>query len=157
MAGVFFVAWIIKLAQDSTREREQEELRTRALAHKREKAAAAAPQVAQLATGRLTELAVPVRLFKNEHCHFQGHYTWYEQRKRGKRERFEVIDEGTLYITDRRLLFEGNGKTKSMPYEKILRWYPAQFTDLFSDGIIIEKPNSHSPHIAIEQRSLKSP
>jgi hypothetical protein len=43
------------------------------------------------------------------------------------------IDEGTLYITSKRLVFDGSGKNQNVPYKKVIG-----FT-MYPDGVQIEK------------------
>jgi hypothetical protein len=48
-------------------------------------------------------------------------------------EELRQIDSGTLYVTNKRLLFNGTSKNLNIPYKKII-----QFT-LYKDGLEIEK------------------
>jgi hypothetical protein len=48
-------------------------------------------------------------------------------------EELKQIDSGTLYVTSKRLLFNGVSKNLNVPYKKII-----QFT-LYKDGIQIQK------------------
>jgi hypothetical protein len=55
-------------------------------------------------------------------------------------EELRVIDNGTLYATNKRLLFNGAGKNLNVPYKKII-----QFT-LYKDGLKIEKESGRGQY-----------
>ena len=108
-------------------------------------------------------IAVPISLTKQEKCHFQTHVVWYEKRTVTQRinyrgptvsikimkglryragsfqpqritsEEWKMIDNATLYLTNRRLIIVGANKSNNIIFSKILSFTP------YSDGIEISK------------------
>ncbi len=56
------------------------------------------------------------------------------------REEMRQIDTGTLYITNKRLLFNGAGKNFNVPYKKVV-----QFT-AYKDGLKIERDSGRDQY-----------
>lgn len=91
----------------------------------------------------LKNLALPViqpdiAIQKSESCHFMtGKVKWFELRKvRHKSystDELTLIDQGSLYLTDKRIVFNGSKKTSTIQLTKILKSIPA------ADGIKLGK------------------
>lgn len=123
----------------------------------------------EIENGELTELDVPISLPAGEHCYFQSACRWLELRtttrsvgysgvtasfKLAKGVRYRMgafkprrvstdtmteIDTGTLYVTDKRLIFMGVHKNTNIRLDVILSFIP------YSDGIEIGKDSGISP------------
>lgn len=127
----------------------------------------------QIENGHLPAVGVPLALQKGEVCHYESHAQWHEVRKqtttvgyssqgisfriargvyyrvgasrphRVTTEGLTLIDEGTLYITSKRILFDGQKKNTALRLNTIIAFEPC------ADGIIIEKATGKSPHITL--------
>ena len=111
---------------------------------------------------------VPINLQKSERCHFVAPATWNERRRRTTRVRYagptarikimkglyyragdlgvqrvtqevlQEIDRGTLYFTNKRVIFDGNTKNKTLTFRSILGFTP------YSDAIEVEKTSGRT-------------
>ena len=120
-------------------------------------------QLWEIDHGQLPLLEVPVNLQRGELCHWQGAGRLHEYRSvttavgysgptarirlarglswrvgqlsvnRVTRDVLKELDAGTLYITSKRLLFDGSRKSTALPLRRILN-----FT-VYQDGVQIEK------------------
>jgi Chloroplast envelope transporter len=119
-------------------------------------------QLWQLSNGNLPVLNIPIYLQKNEQCSAYVHSSHYELRKITKaivysgysvsntflgvrfrsgvvksqritNDVLQFLDDGTLYFTNKRLLFNGSHKTTQIPLSKIIG------ATFYADGLIIEK------------------
>jgi hypothetical protein len=123
--------------------------------------------------GELPIEDVDINLQKNEFCYFTGYSDWLENRMVTKRinyggpvlrfkimkgvyyragsvqvqritsEQLVKIDSGTVYVTNKRLIFVGHIKNTSIPISKILSVTP------YSDGVGIEKDSGKSPVLRV--------
>lgn len=119
-------------------------------------------------------LQVPITLQKNEKCHFTCQASWHEIRtrtvrvnysglstsirickgvryrvgsitpQRVTRDELTHIDDGTLYVTNKRVLFDGLRKNSAIRYSALLSF------SVHSDGIILEKATGKSPHLILD-------
>lgn len=119
--------------------------------------------------GEIPVISVSINLQKNERCYFKTPAEWHELRTITKRinyggpsarikimkglsyrvgsmkvervtkETMQQLDTGTLYVTNKRLIFTGNKKTSNIKLEKILSVIP------YSNGIEIVKDAGRSP------------
>lgn len=119
--------------------------------------------------GEIPEINVQLSLEKNEKCYFQTSCEWYETRVVTKRinysgtsasikimkgvryrvgtikpqritsEEWKQIDRGTMYLTNKRIIFTGQSKNTNIKLPKILSFTP------YSDGIEISKDVGRSP------------
>ena len=119
--------------------------------------------LAQIENGQLPEIQTPLELHRGERCHAQLPCRLQEKRtvtkavrysgpsgririmkglswrygyvnvSRVTSEELRQIDTGTLYVSNKRLLFNGQGKNLNVPYKKII-----QFT-LYTNGLQIER------------------
>lgn len=115
--------------------------------------------------------SVSISLQKNEACYFSTHIKWLEQRRVTKRinysgptmririmkgvywragsiapqriseDEWRVIDEGTIYLTNKRIIFMGNNGNKTITLGKILGFEP------YSNGVDIQKDSGKSPFL----------
>jgi hypothetical protein len=53
------------------------------------------------------------------------------------------IDAGTLYLTNKRLLFDGRAKNTSLKLNTVIAF------DVYTDGLAIEKGSGRSPHLLL--------
>jgi len=127
----------------------------------------------ELENGILPVVDAGINLAAKEVCHLTCQVEWHELRTRTTRidyagptasirimrgVRFRVgsivprrvtkdeltpIDAGTLYITSKRLLFDGTKKNITIRYPSIMAIQP------FADCIVIEKTTGRSPHLMI--------
>jgi DNA polymerase III epsilon subunit-like protein len=79
---------------------------------------------------------VNINLNKNEQCYYSQRINWIEIRAA---QGSQVIDTGTIYVTNKRLIFNGNLKNTNIPYSKILSIKP------YSNAVGIEKDSGRSP------------
>lgn len=119
--------------------------------------------------GELPTKHVDINLQKSESCYFIGSVNWYEQRTITKRinyagptarvkimkgvyyrvgsisgervtsEEWKLIDSGSVYLTNKRIIFMGSKKNSNVRLDKILSFTP------YSDGIEINKETGRSP------------
>lgn len=123
--------------------------------------------------GDLPVIEVPINLQKKEVCHFTCPAEWYELRTRtvridyagpvgsiriAKGLRFRVgsiaprrvtkeeltrIDQGTLYITSKRVIFDGSRKNTTIRYASLLA------VQRYADGLGLEKSSGRSPTLVL--------
>lgn len=120
---------------------------------------------------------VNLNLQKNEVCYYNTVCDWHEHRTRTQRinysgltsririmkglyynlgsiapqrmssEELTLIDSGTAYVTNKRLIFMGGRKNITIKLDKILSLTP------YSDGIGVEKDSGKSPILGISQNT----
>ena len=123
--------------------------------------------------GELPVLEVNINLPKSEQCYFTTEAVWLENRTVTQRinyggpalrikimkgvyyragsvgvqritsEQLQEIDNGTLYITNKRIIFTGNKKNSNILLSKVLSVTP------YSDGVGIEKDTGKSPILRV--------
>lgn len=128
----------------------------------------------RIENGELPEVAVDLHLQKNERCHYTASCQLLELRTVTKRigyhgpmlripiakglsyrigsfspmvtksDQLQAIDEGTLYVTSKRLLFDGTRKNVSVRLSSIISY------NVFSDGVVVDKQTGRSPHFMFE-------
>ncbi len=126
----------------------------------------------------LKPIEAPINLQKNENLYFTANIEWYEERTRtttvsygGVSTKFRIckgvylrggsiaptrnteeylkfIDNGSVYLTNKRIIFMGQHGNKLIPYSKILAFTP------FSDGIEIDKDTGKKPFFKIDDSEL---
>ena len=119
----------------------------------------------------LIPLQSPINIQKSETLFFTTRIDWYEERTRttsisygGISTKFKIckgvylragniaplrnteeylkfIDSGTIYFTNKRIIFMGNHGNKIIPFSKILSFTP------YSDGIEIDKETGKKPFL----------
>jgi Holliday junction resolvasome RuvABC ATP-dependent DNA helicase subunit len=99
---------------------------------------------------KLPFLATDLRLPEGEGAYFTCDARWLETRKERGYETLKEIDRGTLHITNRRVLFQGTGKTISLPFAKIIG------IELYSDAVLLKKQAGRNPYLGIEPVELLS-
>lgn len=117
---------------------------------------------------------VPINLQKGEVCYFRAPAQWLEYRKQvrtvgyysqgvsvrvmrgvyyrvgGSRpqrittEGLTTLDTGDLYITNKRVIFDGTRRNLSLKLNTLLSF------EAFSDGLALEKPSGKSPHFIVD-------
>ncbi len=117
---------------------------------------------------------VNIKLYKSETCYFEGTADWYELRTVTKRinyagvgarvriakgvyyrvgtvapqritsEELTSIDYGTLYLTNKRVIFMGSKRNFTIRMERILGFTP------YGDGVEIEKDAGRNPVLKID-------
>lgn len=120
-----------------------------------------------------------ITLQKAEVCHWVGPCTWHELRSRTTRVSYhgptmsipiagrlryrlgslsptferiselQQIDRGVLYLTTKRLFFDGAAKNTSIPFKSIVK------IALFDGGFEVEKQTGRSPHIKVGPEAEK--
>jgi len=121
--------------------------------------------------GNPPTIDVPIKLPKKEVCYFFTDAEWHEMRKQRQRIQYAgptmrlkickgvywrmgdiavrpvtqdvltLIDEGTVYVTNKRLIFTGKMKNMNISLNKILDVTP------YKDGVDIDKDSGHSPFL----------
>lgn len=116
---------------------------------------------------------VSFSLQANEECYWAGEATWYEFRSSTRRVNYHgltasipiakgiryrlgsiapsversselvAIDHGPLYVTNKRIYFDGQQKNTTLAWKAITE------VQLFQGGIILEKNTGKSPHLMI--------
>ncbi len=120
---------------------------------------------------------VDINLQKNEHCYFTIPADWLEMRtvthrvnyagpsyririvkgfyyragsvsaQRITSDELRHIDSGTLYITNKRMIFDGSKKNTNILWKKVLSITP------YSDGVGIEKDSGRSPVLRVHSNA----
>jgi len=128
----------------------------------------------RIENGDIPTLDVPITLQRNEVAYWRGTVAWHEIRRRttrvgfsgptisipivkGVRWRFAsfalhritkdeltFIDKGTLYVTNKRVIFDGALKNTTIRYSSLIGF------QLFSDAVILDKATGKSPHLLLE-------
>ena len=121
----------------------------------------------------LPALDVPISLQRGEQCHFFSSARWLEYRKQTRTvgyashgvsfriargvyyrvgatrpqritsEDLTEIDGGMLYITNKRVLFDGTRKNSTLRLSSLIGFEP------YSDGLVLEKGTGRSPHLIL--------
>lgn len=129
--------------------------------------------------GQLPTIAVPIVLQRGEVCHAVADAVWMELRTRTERVnyggpvisvrickgvRYRVgsvrvqritrdeltpIDQGRLYVTNKRLIFDGAKKNTAIRYSSLIAFEP------FGDGVVLEKASGKSPHIRLGNTDIE--
>ena len=127
----------------------------------------------QIENGPLPWYDVPLTLQKGERCHFSSHCDWHEFRSKTVRmnyhgptyririakglyyrvgslnvapvrqEELTHIDSGTVYFTNKRVIFDGSRGNKTIRLSALLGIQP------YTDGIGLEKATGKSPVLAL--------
>jgi len=81
------------------------------------------------------------QLQKSEQCYFEAkEVKWLETRSAGRGySQLEQVNYGTVYLTNKRLVFEGNVKNSTLPYDRI------QHIVQRNDGVQIQKDKGKDP------------
>ena len=125
----------------------------------------------EIENGTLPVIKSEINLQKSESLHFQTELSWQEQRKVTTRYNYggptarikiakgiyyrlgsigvrpqsedvwQTIDRGTIYLTNKRIIFMGEKGNKTIPIHKILSFTP------YSDGVYIQKDSGKSPFL----------
>lgn len=125
----------------------------------------------EVENGRLPEQPVPINLRRGEVCHLSFTSGWHEERTRtvrvdyagiGTRVRIckgvyfragtvaprrvtatelQQIDVGTVYITNKRVLFDGARVNKSVPLTSMIG------IEVYADAVQLEKASGKSPYL----------
>ena len=125
----------------------------------------------QIENGNLPTIVPSINIQKSENLHFQTQLKWLEQRtitkrvdyggptariklakgiyyrvgsiqaKRITEDVWKTIDSGTLYLTNKRIIFMGSKGNKTIPINKILTFKP------FKDGVDLQKETGKSPFL----------
>lgn len=94
----------------------------------------------------LMAIEVDVTLQKGEDCYFTTFIDWYEKRAvpRAGYEEWRLLDQGQLYLTNKRIIFSGSKKTNNVRLDKILS------VTIYSDGIEIKKDVGRNPLLRLK-------
>lgn len=134
----------------------------------------------ELDNGRLPIIQSDIRLQDGEILHFKTQIRWMEERTYTKRVNYSgftyntkivgnlrwkagtitphriqtteltEIDTGILYITNKRIIFNGKHENKNILNKKIINFQP------YTDGILIEKDTGKSPFLAFNSNIEKA-
>ncbi len=129
----------------------------------------------RIAHGEPPTIDVPINLQRGEVCYFATDTTWSEMRRQTRRVRYAgptmrlkickgvywrmgdlafqpvsndvltTIDQGTIFITNKRVLFMGDMKNRSIRLQKILDITP------YRDGVMIDKDAGKSPFLGFSE------
>lgn len=128
----------------------------------------------QIQNGELPAVPVPIALQRNEICHFSCAASWYEPRvqttrvdyagagyririakglhfrvgsvagKPVKKDVLTLLDSGTVYLTNRRVIFDGEKANKTIKVSNLIGFEP------YSDAIALEKATGKNPVIMLQ-------
>ena len=128
--------------------------------------------------GELVPIESPINMQKNEHAYFSAQINWYEERTRtttisyaGISSKFRIckglyfkagtiaparnaeqylklIDKGTVFFTNKRIIFIGEHNNKTIPLSKVLSFTP------YTNGIEIEKDTGKKPFFKFDDSEL---
>lgn len=117
----------------------------------------------RIENGQLPVESVPIHLQRGEQCHASASATWYEMRTRTERVNYggpvvsipickgvryrvgsvhvepirhdvlTAVDTGTLYVTNKRVIFDGSRRNTSIRFSSLLSYTP------YVDGVKLEK------------------
>lgn len=73
--------------------------------------------------------------------------SWQELRKVKGSEVYKTIDKGTLYLTDKKLIFVGNHATKNIPFDKIYD------IDYYKKGVDIKRHTGKSVYFPLDKHN----
>ena len=132
----------------------------------------------QIESGELSPITCDINIQKSETLYYKTNITWYEERTRttyvnygGVSTRFRIckgvylktgsiapsrhteeymkeIDSGTVYFTNKRIIFMGNHGNKNIPLTKVLSY------TAYNNGIQIEKDTGKSPFFETDDSEL---
>lgn len=130
-------------------------------------------QLWRIDNGELEPIPVDITLFKGERCYLEASASWYELRTRTTsisyggpvvsfriakgiryrlgnvtpirhtKEELTFIDSGSVYITDRRVIFMGSKRNTTLRFTSLLGFTP------YTDGVELEKSTGRSPVLTI--------
>jgi hypothetical protein len=100
----------------------------------------------------LPVIRTDIAIQNNEICHFMiGNAKWYELRKVRYRststDELTLIDQGSLYLTDKRIIFDGGKKMSTIQLTKILKSTP------HSDGVTLGKDSGKDVTLRLPDRA----
>ena len=128
----------------------------------------------RIENGQLPEISVHINLQRGEICHAAANATWMEMRTRTERINYggpvasirimrglsyrvgsvkvqritrnelTQIDEGRVYVTNKRVIFDGSLKNTAFRLSSVLSFSP------YSDGVALEKSSGRSPHLILD-------
>jgi hypothetical protein len=117
---------------------------------------------------------VPITLQKGERCHYVSGADWYELRtktvrvnysgfstsirickgvryrvgtitpQRVTRDELTFIDRGTVYFTNKRVIFDGQKKNSTIRHTALIGF------QTYADGLVLEKATGKSPHLMLD-------
>lgn len=96
---------------------------------------------AMLADNHLSSVEVPINLARGEACVLATPSTWKEMRSTRYGTELVTVADGTLYVTNQRVLFNGALKTFSVKYQNLLD------IEMFTDGFACKKASGKSPYL----------
>ena len=135
-------------------------------------------QLWEIENGAITPIASAISLQKNENAYYTAQVNWYEERTRTSRvsyagvatsvriakgvylrsgkftpavyseEYLKLIDTGSIFITNKRIIFVGEHANKSIPFSKIFG------ITTYANGIEIEKETGRKPFLECENAEL---
>lgn len=73
-------------------------------------------------------------------------YDLQQKAEPGNAYSLQLIDKGIVYLTNKRIYFEGNDKNKIITYDKILKILP------FNNGIQVNKPTGKDPFLYCNEK-----
>jgi Chloroplast envelope transporter len=127
----------------------------------------------RIENGELPSITAPIALQKGEVCHLATQTAWHELRtrtvrvnysgttsriritkglsfrvgsvtpQRVTRDEITPIDSGTVYVTNKRIIFDGQKKNATIRYGALLG------IEVFSDAIKLEKATGRSPYLLL--------
>lgn len=132
----------------------------------------------QMENGQMPHVATPINLQRAEVCHFQCAAQWHEMRtqtvrvgyagvsssiriargvsfrmgsyvpNRVTRDYLAHLDTGTVYITNKRLIFDGNKGNKAIRLTAMIG------AEMFADAVKIEKATGKSPYLFVDDPEM---
>lgn len=135
-------------------------------------------QLWEIENGAITPIASAISLQKNENAYYTAQVNWYEERTRTSRVSYagvatsvriakgvylrsgkftpavyseaylKLIDTGSIFITNKRIIFVGEHANKSIPFSKIFG------ITTYANGIEIEKETGRKPFLECENAEL---
>jgi Cdc6-like AAA superfamily ATPase len=103
-----------------------------------------------VALPELPEAPAPINLQKGERFYFDYDVEWHEMRKArvagASYDTLTKVDAGRIYITDRRLIFDGASKQTTLRYDTIIGG------QLYRDALQLKKASGKGPYLFVEPR-----
>lgn len=132
----------------------------------------------RIENGDFPQVAAPIHLQRGETCYYSSTASWHELRTRTKRidyagvsksirvvgglrlrlgsivphritaDELVEIDRGTVYITNKRIIFDGSRKNTAIRLSSLIG------LEVYSDAVVLEKATGRSPHLMLADGEL---
>jgi len=85
-----------------------------------------------------------IKLQKNEICYYTSQARWKEIRGPSSWPEWQIIEQGTIYLTNKRIILVGISGNKNVPYSKIFS------VSQLPEGVLVKKETGKNPILEID-------